>query len=211
MRTYILKIAAISLILAGGFASCRKEKTDDTSFREISINREISVPNDIVINGIKFQFCLLNEDGEPSTIFNEGENFAFYFKCTNLDTNNELVIDNGFLWNLIWSGGFCCVISQQNDTIGYPCKSIFCETIHRYYPLYGKNNSYEKIIIWSDNREGWGAMTCFYENLYRKKLPKGKYYTGFTHEFRFYEKPLNEVDRIWYDIPASFRINFEIK
>jgi len=31
------------------------------------------------VNGVTFKFCLLNEQGKEATVFNEGENFTFYF------------------------------------------------------------------------------------------------------------------------------------
>jgi hypothetical protein len=98
------------MLILAGFVSCGMENTDDTSFRS-----EDSVIKDTV-NGIEFIFCLLNKDGEPSTIFNEGENFSFYFKCTNLNANNEIKIVGDFISHLLLDG-FCRVISQQNYTI----------------------------------------------------------------------------------------------
>jgi hypothetical protein len=207
----IFKIAAIMLILAVGFYSCAKE--GDTSFREITIKSEIPVPNDTVINGIEFKFCLLNEDGEPSTVFNVGENFGFYFKCTNLDVNNEVEYDCSFLNDLL-RDGFCNVISQRNGTIGYPCKMGNCLMKFQYYPLYGENNSYEIIVPWSDSREGWDdRLICYYESLHRKSLSMGKYYTGFTHEFEFRSRQNDGTYNDWiqYNILVSFKIDFEVR
>jgi hypothetical protein len=203
MKKLLLQTTAILLILAGSFSSCSKENTDGINFREITIGSKNPVIN-YVNNGIEFNFCLLNEEGKPSTIFNEGENFSFYFKCTNHNANKELEYDGGFLSDLLLDG-FCRVISQQNDTIGYPCTSGNCLMMFQTYPLYGENNNYEISIPWSDSREGWSDLLCYHESFHRESLSVGKYYTGFTHKFRFYTK------ENWIDVPVSFKINFEIK
>ncbi|MDR0419926.1 MAG: hypothetical protein LBH30_00515 [Prevotellaceae bacterium] len=148
----------------------------------------------------------MNEASNPSTVFNEGENFSFYFKCTNLSAGREIKVSGDFLAYLI-NNGFCRVISQQNDTIGYPCKSGFGTDRFDTFPFYGENSNYEIIVPWSDSREGWSDnLSCYYESLHRDNLSKDKYYMEFTHEFRFYSKQ-NEI----YNIPVSFKINFEIK
>jgi hypothetical protein len=79
MNKIILKTTAIMLILAGGFYSCAEENTD---IREIPIGSANPVIN-YATNGIDFRFCLLNEEGQPSTIFNENENFSFHFSTIN--------------------------------------------------------------------------------------------------------------------------------
>ncbi|MDR2126739.1 MAG: hypothetical protein LBP63_07910, partial [Prevotellaceae bacterium] len=99
MKKTILKTTAILLILAGVVA-CGKENADNVDFHEITIGSANPVIN-YAANGIEFEFCLLNEQGEPSTIFNEGENFSFYFKIANRN-NDGLQISKGFLNNLVF-------------------------------------------------------------------------------------------------------------
>ncbi|MDR2125487.1 MAG: hypothetical protein LBP63_01485 [Prevotellaceae bacterium] len=200
MKKLILKTTAILLILAGVVA-CGKENTDNVDFHEITIGSANPVIN-YVANGIEFEFCLLNEQGEPATIFNEGKNFSFYFQCTNNDVNKELEIDNGFFPDLLLSG-FCYVISQQNGTIGYPCTLRPYTMEYRKYPLYGEDNRYAVTVPW--NCEGWGDLNCYPESFPKESLSAGKYYTEFTHKFRFLTKK-NPID-----IPISVKINFEIK
>jgi hypothetical protein len=89
MKTKILKLAAIFLFLTGS-VSCQKENTDSINFYEITIGCENPVIN-YVNNGIEFNFYLLNEQGKPSTIFNEGEKFSFYFKIKNIN-NGDLQV-----------------------------------------------------------------------------------------------------------------------
>ncbi|MDR1593508.1 MAG: hypothetical protein LBS43_03340 [Prevotellaceae bacterium] len=214
MKKKVLKTVAILLLAAGGFSSCGKDNNSVGAKEAIEAKGKDeggNVPyseNPVIIdtvNSIEFIFSLLNKDGEPSTTFNEGENFSFYFKCTNLNVNNELRYTNSFLSDLLYDG-FCRIISQQNDTIGYPCTSGFGTDNMVYYPFYGENNSYEIIISWNDSRERWIALSKYYENLRRDNLLKGKYYTGFTHVFRFSPEPEK-----YTAIPVSFKINFEIK
>jgi hypothetical protein len=74
----------------------------------------------------------------------------------------------------------------------------------RRYPFYGENSSYEVTVPW--NCEKWGDLHCYPESFPIESLSTGRYYMKITHEFRFYTKE-NGV----YDIPVSFKINFEIK
>jgi hypothetical protein len=92
----MLHFAATLLILSGWFSSCGKENTKEENISEIAIGSKNPVAN-YTIDGIKFNFCLLNESSKPATVFNEGENFSFYFKVTNNNTNEELAIDGSFI------------------------------------------------------------------------------------------------------------------
>jgi hypothetical protein len=215
----IIKTAAILLILAGGFFSCGKENTDDTDIREIP--KPISeIPINHVTDGMEFSFCLLNEKGEQATVFSKGENFGFYFKCTNNNANNEFRINNAFLTDLIYDG-FSRVISYQNDTIGSPFgKSEARDTVTLcmdrldWFPFHGENNSYEVIIPWNGSRKEWPSITCPFEKCQGKYLPAGKYYTELAHDFRFNIIIIGDDGFPFSSpvvFPVSFKIDFEIK
>jgi hypothetical protein len=201
----LLNLAAILLLVAGS-VSCQKENTDSINFYEITIGSENPVIN-YVNNGIEFNFYLLNEQSKPSTIFNEGENFSFYFKVKNNNINKELKI-NGHFFAKIVTGGFCKVISDNQEDIGYPFDGVICTDVNQNYPFYGENNTYEIIAPWVDNREHWGIFLCgtYSPNRYspRECLSQGKYYTEINAEIDFYYE--SELQRI----PISFKINFEI-
>jgi hypothetical protein len=200
MNTNILKLAAVLLCLVGSFA-CQKENVDGEYFQEVAIGSENPVIN-YTADGISFDFHLLNEQGEPSTRFNEGENFSFYFKMTNNNVFNELEVAGQFSARLV-NDGFCNVVSQEQGSIGYPFEKGICLEVYINYPFYGEDNTYDVIIHW--NCESWGLFLCVFESLHREYLTKGKYYTQFTHNFEFYSG--NGIKTI----PISFKINFEIK
>ena len=77
MRT--LNSLFITLLFIGSVAC--GDTMDDLSW-EISPDSKSQVIEKEV-NGIIFKFCLLDEQGKSATVFNEGENFSFYFSVTN--------------------------------------------------------------------------------------------------------------------------------
>jgi hypothetical protein len=204
--TKILNLAAILLLVVGS-VSCQKENTDSINFYEITIGSENPVIN-YVNNGIEFNFYLLNEQGKPSTVFNEDEKFSFYFKIKNIN-NDGLQVFKGFLDYLVWDG-FSQVISNNNDTIGYPLTSSNCTDEFRLYPFYGEYNTCELIVPWNDNYENWDFRFLCYNNFPQENLPAGKYYTEFSHTFVFYTKEYTHDNQKVIRIPISFKINFEI-
>ena len=70
-----LFLSLLFLWITTGMTSCNK---DDDQLWEISPDGKQAVI-ERKINGLAFKFCLLNEKGEPATVFKEGENFSFYF------------------------------------------------------------------------------------------------------------------------------------
>jgi hypothetical protein len=115
----LITITAMLLVFAGIMTSCEKENTDGLNFREITTGSENPVIN-YVVNGIAFNFCLLNEDGNPSTIFNEGENFSFYFSVMN-KRNKSLYFDYDFIYST--EPVFCRVYNADNKDFGKPYKN----------------------------------------------------------------------------------------
>ncbi|MDR0559309.1 MAG: hypothetical protein LBG92_04015, partial [Prevotellaceae bacterium] len=100
MKRKFFKFAAIALLLAGTVIACER-KIDD---QEASIIEK-------KIDGISFKFCLLNEQGEPATVFNEGENFSFYFSVTNCSKkdfyhNGYLILSDKKFLRVYGSSGF---------------------------------------------------------------------------------------------------------
>ena len=91
MKTKILKLSTVILFLLFIGASCQ----DDEDLFEIQIGDENAVIQK-EIDGIEFKFCLLNDDGEPSTVFNEGENFTFQFSIKNNINDTLPFSDYGF-------------------------------------------------------------------------------------------------------------------
>jgi hypothetical protein len=103
--------------------------------------------------------------------------------------------------------GFCRVMSVNSQDKGTPFKiGNVLDTGIGDYPF----NSKEAILFevdWADQREGfWDWGRAMYESLHLAALPKGKYYTQFSDQFRFEGSGVTVIDI--NDI--NFRINFEI-
>ena len=145
MKTTLLKISFIFLFLCLMGAGCEKE---DELLWEISPDSKSAIIQKEV-DGIEFKFCLLNEQGEPSTIFNEGENFIFQFSSEN-KRKDTLTFDRG----IIGLSEFCEVRNQEGETLGSPfIKPVLLELIGRgAYPFQPKQ-VYIFEVPWIDNRE----------------------------------------------------------
>jgi len=202
-------ILCLSLFLASGCGNI--EETPQDFFWEILNDGTSTVINNRV-DGIDFEFCLLNEEGLPATRFREGENFSFYLAMTN-HRNDKLEI-TGFVGQVIHEGeGFGRVISREQDTIGYPyINRGLCALTIDLHPFYGENSKYEMILPWTDPREDWFDFLCVFKGSNQPALPKGKYYTEFSHEFMFYIGPkiFPESSFFWVG-PITFKINFQIE
>ncbi|MDR2292737.1 MAG: hypothetical protein LBE11_04600 [Prevotellaceae bacterium] len=206
MKKTILQTVAVLLILAGMTVSCGKENTDDTNFREITIGSENPVIN-YANNGIYFKFCLLNENGEPSTIFNEGENFSFYFSTIN-KRNELLYFDYDFIY--LTEPVFCRVYNTDRQDFGKPY--LYNGAIFISLDIYGfeHNDTIAFQVPWVDDRTNWGWYSVALKSLNQNYLPKGKYYTEFEYDFVFRRTLNNDEDSLKTD-KIKFKINFEIK
>lgn len=192
MKPTILKLSAIFLLFAVLSAGCQK----DEDLFELQIGDENAVIQK-EIDGIEFKFCLLNEAGEPATIFNEGENFTFQLSIKN-NTDTTLYYDNSVL-NV---DGFC-EVKDDSRSFGSPYKKpVAIELIGKAAFGIPIGHSAEKSIKWIPNNDIWtiGYVSFMKDN--DSSLSKGTYYTEFTHKFDF--------DTIQTD-KLSFKINFEIK
>ncbi|MDR3287564.1 MAG: hypothetical protein LBT27_08990 [Prevotellaceae bacterium] len=206
MNTNILKLTVILFALAGSYA-CQKENVDDIHFKEISIGSENPSIN-YSSDGIEFNFCLLNAEGKPSTIFNEGENFSFYLKTTN-NRDETLFFDYDFINND--HPAFCRVYDSEQKDYGKPFKVVSVGTrfVTNAIYLFDPDQDFTFQVSWVDNRNGWGWYNVGFENTQRDYLLKGSYYTEFEHNFVF-RRTLDE-DENSLKIKVKFKINFEIK
>lgn len=206
---YLLPIALILSLL-----SCQKESIEQSAI-ELTIEgvqKVITVEN----NGVGIEFCLLNEKGEPATIFQEGENFKFHLTIINhVEPDTAMYIVSDFIHN----EALFKVLDRTEITIGKPWEKSMCLEISD-----GVNQIYagEKWIIespWFETRVFDGTngsdnikyLQCYYSGLNMKPLPIGKYFTELSQQFclgRYLPHPYNEfvcTDRI------TLRINFKIE
>ncbi len=154
MKTTIFKISAFILLLALVVAGCEK---DDEQILEISPASKTAVIQKEV-DGIEFKFCLLNEKGEPATVFKEGENFTFFFSFKNnladsiivspefinndffrvFKLNENNLLDTGKPWTGVWcyySGEPHEFIVQSSKTKSLQCPWVLSATNMPDYPL----------------------------------------------------------------------------
>lgn len=182
----------ISIML---FSSCQKDE-----IYELEINDENPVIEK-TINGIDFKFCLLNEKGEPATIFEEEENFTFQFTFQN-NLEDSITVNTSFVTNNFFE------VTQRNNgqniDLGKPYTGIWCEYVG------GPKN-----FVLTTNAIGgvqcpW--VTSGGENIHpfcasesREALNSGTYFTQFDLNFQYTingkEFKINN---------KNFKINFEV-
>ncbi len=158
------------------------------------------------IDGIGFKFCLLNEQGEASTVFNEGENFSFHFSVTNYRTEDfyfdpEYAKEN--------ENGFCKIYTSENTDLGKPFEFLYALLVGAPAYPFNPGNSCVFEVPWSDDRETeWFWKLGTFESTHKNLLEKGSYYSEFKYGFLFEGVRGNSDLRI---DTLSFRINFEIR
>ncbi len=167
-------------------------------------------------NGIGIEFCLLNEQGEPATVFKEGENFKFHLGIVNnVKEYDSLYLVTDFLGN----PGLFMVYKENNDTVGKPVKWEGMNEISDGYPIF---NGKEWKIEFPWHEERGSAKPYDYEThihifqhyfmgLAQPYLPTGKYYTAFTQHFclgSYVNRPNNEY---FCTDTLQLKIHFEIE
>ena len=194
MKTTILKISFIFLFLSLMGAGCQREEEE---IFELQIGDKNAVIQKEV-DGVEFKFGLLNENGEPATVFREGENFTFHFSVKN-NTTQDLFFDR----NVLLNSEFCTVYAMENNKrIGTPFEGKYLYLIGRgaFQLVQGGIDSFE--VPWEDNRDEWSHSSISFNSTHQKPLSKGSYYTGFTHQFNFENVKTKAL---------TFKITFEIK
>jgi hypothetical protein len=73
------------------------------------------------VYGIKFKFCLLNENGDSLTVFKQGENIIFSFTFEN-DLQDSIIVSTDFI-----SPNFYRVYQSDNVDMGKPWTGLWCE------------------------------------------------------------------------------------
>jgi len=161
-----------------------------------------------VVDSIEFTFCLLDEEGNPSTTFREGENFTFYFAMKNLKSNSLPFFD----YSYFESDNFC-EVKKGNQSLGQPYVFLGDRgTKELRYLLSkmpgGSHFSYAFFVPWHDpGTETWEMGYCRFKSSGKPLLSPGKYVTKFTHSFSFGmpgKEPVLKTQKL------SFLINFEV-
>ena len=194
--------------------SCQKEPIEPVT--ELAIDGEQKVIA-VEKNGIGIEFCLLNKEGEPATVFNEGEDFRFHLAITNnVEPDTSMYIVSEFLRN----PALFMVFRSTSDTIGKPV---------RLYIFYKRGDAANRIkqgekwvmeIPWHETRgtempfDLYNLIFVFqasYIGLNQPPLSKGTYYTEFTQQFCLGQHlPLSQNEFACTD-KLRLKVNFEIK
>ena len=158
------------------------------------------------MDGIEFKFCLLNEDGEAVTVFNEGENFSFYFSVTN-NRNEKLYFYPYFAYSN--DNNFCSVYDSDDEYLGKPFNFKGADEIGiGAYPFEsGDTCIFEEPWVNSTDTI-WRWKYGYYESANQELLAGGNYYTEFKYSFEFVRS--DDAPTLLTDT-LSFKINFEIQ
>ncbi len=209
MMKKIIQIFFLFLIIFLAI-SCQKESIE----LELTIDEEQKVIT-VEKNGIEIEFCLLNEQGEPATVFKEGEDFTFHLAIINNIKSYEAVympLCNGCGYGYIPDEFY--VMTSNGDTIGRPF--FFRGAVYMLFdcPVIKKGESFVLDIPWTENRDNWPICTLYAHGSKNTPLEKGIYYTSFTHKFCFRDASLHgsgKPEEYVCTDNVSFKINFEIK
>ena len=160
---------------------------------------------------------MLNEEGEPATVLNEGENFRFRLAITNnVKPDTAMYIISKFLQNSY----LFMVFNSAGDTIGKPVIFRGADLVAETTNQIKQEEKWDIEIPWHETR---GTEVPYdYHNLIRflnsyfmglnqQPLSKGKYYTELTQQFclgKYLPHPQSEF--VCTDT-LELKINFEIK
>jgi len=207
----ILMIFFVAPVL---FTGCNKESLEPVTELPVDGTQKVIKVEE---NGIGIEFCLVNEQGEPATVFQEGENFRFRLTLkNNVQRDSALYIVSDFLRN----PDLFAVYKENGDSVGKPVQ---------WYGMNKISDAVNRICIeeawtlefpWHEERgaeEPFDIDNCirvlqyYFKGCSQPYLPKGRYYTAFTQQFclgRYLPHPQHE--EICTDT-LRFKIHFEIK
>ena len=192
METKILKLCLIILFFSLFGMGCEK----DYDILELKIGEAKCLFKEV--EGVEFKFCLLNEQGEPATVFDKDENFIFLFSARNT-RKDTLYFDRG----IIGLPDFCEVRNHSGEKIGSPFKKpVLQELIGQGAYPFQPHSEYVFEVPWRDSRQEWIKWHGIFNGTNQPALQKGEYYTKFAYRFNF--------GHLKTDL-LSFKINFEIK
>ena len=195
--------------------SCQKEPMEPVT--ELAIDSEQKVIA-VEKNGIGIEFCLLNEEGEPATVFNEGENFKFHLAIiNNVEPDTAMYIVSNFIYNQ--EPELFKLFDSKGNVIGKPLEIKMCNEISDRINQIKQGEKWIMESPWTETRIFKGSyesgtikfLQCYFSGLNMKPLSDGKYYTVLSRQFclgKYLPHPQSEfvcTDKL------QLKINFEIK
>ncbi|MCD6598409.1 MAG: hypothetical protein J7L04_12010 [Bacteroidales bacterium] len=213
IQTFYLFLTVFTVMII----SCQKESLKPVT--ELAIDGDQKVIA-VEKNGIGIEFCLLNEQGEPATVFNEGEDFTFHLAITNNIKSYEIIYmpicrDCTKFGSNYFPDEFY-VFNTKGDTIGRP---FYIRGADYSIERCVKINRGESLVLlnipWTESRDNWHICNMYAHGSKNEALTKGVYYISFSHRFCFRDLALPVVqekpDEFTCTDNISFKINFEIK
>ncbi len=210
LQIFYLFLTVITVIIT----SCRKEPVN--SVTELTIDGKQKVIT-VEENGIGIEFCLLNEKGEPATVFNEGESFKFHLVIkNNVKPDTAMYIVSDFLKN----PNLFCVFSSNGEMTGEPVKWYGMNKVSDAINQIKLGEEWVLDIPWFETRgteDPFDAdnlirvLQHYFMGLNQQPLSKGKYFSEFTQQFclrKYLPHPQSEF--VCTDT-LKLKINFEIK
>jgi len=190
-----------------GMTACG-DVTNDLGWKKSPEAIEWEISPDSVekeIDGIAFKFCLLNEQGKPATVFNEGENFSFYFSVTN-QSKKDFFYD---AYLLAFDKNFLRIYNSSDFDFEKSYKPLNHTDIGVAAYSFNDGDVYIFKVPWLHEKN---SVLCnekfWYESIVRKPLVKGFYYTNFKYSFYFQGQDENNTIRT---DSIDFKINFKIQ
>lgn len=196
MTTNFFKLSLIALLFSFISAGCQK---DDIFELDIGDENAVILKE---IDGMEFKFCLLNEQGNPATIFNAGENFIFLFSFRN-NLSDSIIVTTEFINN-----DFFRVSKINNDNevdMGTPWTGVWCRYSgepHEFIVQRTKIKSLKCPWVLTDTKVPDYPL-CISES--KDYLSTGEYLTSFNLNFHYI---FNSELKIIKD--KKFKINFKI-
>ncbi len=148
---------------------------------------------------LDFKLRLLNDKGEESTVFKEGEKFWLSFLITNKLNERRFFIADRLVDN---SGLFRVIKSDDNSDFGQPYKTISCTAWKTTIEARG---SIELKIPWRSDSTVRDINYCV-QSLKKDILPKGMYKTALQEYLQ-----VSTLEEIRVTKKTDISINFEIK
>ncbi|MCF8232907.1 MAG: hypothetical protein K9J27_12045 [Bacteroidales bacterium] len=181
------------------------EEDEDGNVYEIKSGSDSQVIRQ-TIEGIGFEFCLLNENGEPATKFEKGENFVFSLKLNN-ETSDTIQIKVP----VVRKDFFQVFHKTENqvEEAGSPIRGVWCE--YAAMPENYEHAPAASLVFkhpWQlEENEPITKYYPFCSKRGHDDLEQGEYFMKF--ELNLSYSPLNkEEDTEINDI--AFKINFQI-
>lgn len=153
-------------------------------------------------DSFSYEFRLLNENGNPSTQFEEGENLIFSFLIINKTREDIFLQQESFDTSDFLKVHSQAYSNEGEAVMGKPYETIFCT--YQNGVLIPASDTLKLEIPWVVNiSNNYPHFCLLQENSY---LQAGKYKTSFTSSFKFEKGESSfETEKM------HFEIGFEVK